>query len=94
MADDALECPLRSQIDSMDEDQISGRRGPHRRGCAGRLYDKYYSEVLGYVYHCTLDRTVAEDLTVERLSCRISPPRAIPMATGPFPGMALSYRHQ
>jgi len=63
MADDALECPLRSQIDSMDEDQILATAARHDTEAAGRLYDKYYGEVLGYIYHCTFDRTVAEDLT-------------------------------
>jgi RNA polymerase sigma-70 factor (ECF subfamily) len=63
MADDALECPLRSQIDSMDEDQILVAAARQDMQAAGRLYDKYYSEVLGYIYHCTLDASVAEDLT-------------------------------
>jgi RNA polymerase sigma-70 factor (ECF subfamily) len=35
----------------------------HDTDAAGRLFDKYYSEVLGYIYHCTFDGTVAEDLT-------------------------------
>jgi len=35
----------------------------HDTEAAGRLFDKYYSEILGYIYHCTLDSTVAEDLT-------------------------------
>jgi RNA polymerase sigma-70 factor, ECF subfamily len=63
MAEDALECPVVSRIDSIDEDQMlvtAARRDPE---AAGRLYDKYYSEVLGYIYHCTLDGAVAEDLT-------------------------------
>ncbi|MHC4586410.1 MAG: RNA polymerase sigma factor, partial [Planctomycetota bacterium] len=29
----------------------------------GRLYDKYYSEIIGYIYRCTFDSTVTEDLT-------------------------------
>jgi len=63
MADDALECPLRSRIDSIDEDQALVAAARHDTQAAGRLYDKYYSEVLGYIYHCTFDGTVAEDLT-------------------------------
>jgi RNA polymerase sigma-70 factor (ECF subfamily) len=63
MADDALECPLRSRIDSIDEDQALVAAAQTDTEAAGRLYDKYYSEVLGYIYHCTLDGTVAEDLT-------------------------------
>ncbi len=63
MADDALECPLRSRIDSIDEDQALVAAARRDTQAAGRLYDKYYSDVLGYIYHCTLDGTVAEDLT-------------------------------
>ena len=63
MADDALECPVRSHIGSMDEDRILAAAARDDADAAGRLYDKYYSEVLGYIYHCTLDPTVAEDLT-------------------------------
>jgi RNA polymerase sigma-70 factor (ECF subfamily) len=63
MADDALECPLRSQIDSIDEDQALVAAARQDTEAAGRLYDKYYSEVLGYIYHCTLNATIAEDLT-------------------------------
>jgi RNA polymerase sigma-70 factor (ECF subfamily) len=63
MADDALECPLRSQIDSLDEDQILATAAYHDADAAGRLYDKYYTEVLSYIYHCTADAAVAEDLT-------------------------------
>ena len=63
MADDALECPLRSRIDSIDEDQTLIAAARHDTEAAGRLYDKYYSEVLGYIYHCTLDPAGAEDLT-------------------------------
>jgi len=63
MADDALEYPLRSRIDSIDEDQALVAAARHDTQAAGRLYDKYYNEVLRYIYHCTLDATVAEDLT-------------------------------
>jgi len=63
MAEDALECPLESQIDSIDEDRILAAASRTDREAAGRLYDKYYSDVLGYIYHCTFDSAVAEDLT-------------------------------
>ena len=63
MADDALECPLRSRIDSIDEDRMLIAAARHDTDAAGRLFDKYYSEVLGYVYHCTFNSAVAEDLT-------------------------------
>jgi RNA polymerase sigma-70 factor (ECF subfamily) len=63
MADDALECPVGTRIDSIDEDRMLLAAARHDADAAGRLYDKYYSEILGYIYHCTFDGTVAEDLT-------------------------------
>jgi len=62
MADDALECSVRSRIDSVDEDQMLVAAARHDTDAAGRLFDKYYSEVLGYIYHCTFNGTIAEDL--------------------------------
>jgi len=63
MADDALECSLESQTGMLDEDQMLVCAAQVDTEAAGRLYDKYYGEVLAYMYHCTLDRTAAEDLT-------------------------------
>ncbi len=63
MAEDALECPLRSRIDVIDEDRMLVSAALHDTEAAERLYDKYYSDILGYIYHCTFDDTVAEDLT-------------------------------
>lgn len=63
MANNALECSLRSRIDARDEDRILVAAARHDKEAAGRLYDKYYSEILGYIYHCTFDGTIAEDLT-------------------------------
>jgi len=63
MADDAVECRLGSQPEILDEDKMLVAAAPKDSEAAGRLYDKYYSEVLGYIYHCTCDGTVAEDLT-------------------------------
>lgn len=63
MADDALECPLETRLDSIDEDRMLAAAARTDMEAAGRLYDKYYSDVLGYIYHCTLDSAVAEDLT-------------------------------
>jgi RNA polymerase sigma-70 factor (ECF subfamily) len=47
----------------LDEDQMLVSAARHDTEAAGRLYDKYYSQILGYIYHCTLDSPVAEDLT-------------------------------
>ncbi len=63
MAEDALECQLGTQGEVLDEDQMLVSAARHDTEAAGRLYDKYYSEILGYMYHCTFDGTVAEDLT-------------------------------
>lgn len=63
MAEDAVECQLESNGEMWDEDQMLVSAAQHDIEAAGRLYDKYYSEILGYIYRCTFDRTVAEDLT-------------------------------
>ena len=63
MAEDALSCDLQATHDIVDEDQILVAAARQDTEAAGRLYDKYYSEVLGYIYHCTVDRSVTEDLT-------------------------------
>ena len=63
MADDAVECQLESNGEMWDEDQMLVSAALQNTEAAGRLYDKYYSDILGYIYRCTFDRTVAEDLT-------------------------------
>ena len=63
MADDALECSLEPRTGMFDEDQALVTAAQQDTEAAGRLYDKYYREILGYIYHCTLDRTATEDLT-------------------------------
>ncbi len=63
MADDALECSLEPRTETLDEDQAMVSAARQDTEAAGRLYDKYYGEILGYIYHCTLNRVVTEDLT-------------------------------
>ncbi len=63
MADDVLECSLESRADVVDEDEGLVSAAQEDPEAAGRLYDKYYSEVLGYIYHCTFDHAATEDLT-------------------------------
>jgi RNA polymerase sigma-70 factor (ECF subfamily) len=63
MADDALEYDLESRPETVDDDQTLVSAARQDTDAAGRLYDKYYREVLGYLYHCTLDYTATEDLT-------------------------------
>jgi RNA polymerase sigma-70 factor (ECF subfamily) len=63
MAEDAVECQLESNSRILDEDQMLVTAARHDTEAAGRLYDKYYNEILGYIYHCTYDSTITEDLT-------------------------------
>ncbi len=63
MAEDALSCDLQTTHDIVDEDQILVAAARRDTEAAGRLYDKYYSEVLSYIHHCTFDSAVTEDLT-------------------------------
>jgi len=63
MAEKALECQLESNGEMCDEDQMLVSAARQNTEAAGRLFDKYYSVILGYIYHCTHDGTVAEDLT-------------------------------
>ncbi|OHB61795.1 MAG: hypothetical protein A2Y76_08035 [Planctomycetes bacterium RBG_13_60_9] len=63
MADDALECSVESRPEIVDDDQVLVAAAQRDTEAAGRLYDKYYGEIFGYIYHCTLDRTATEDLT-------------------------------
>jgi len=63
MADDAVEYELGYRPEILDEDQKLVSVARRDSEAVGRLYDKYYSEVLGYIYHCTFDSTVTEDLT-------------------------------
>ena len=63
MTEDALECGLRCSTDIIDEDEILVFEAREDTEAMGRLYDKYYGEIIGYIYHCTFDSTVTEDLT-------------------------------
>ena len=63
MVDNALECQLESNSRILDEDQMLVSAARHDSEAAGRLFDKYYGEIFGYIYHCSLDTHTAEDLT-------------------------------
>ena len=63
MAEDAVECQLESNGKMWDEDQILVSAARQDTEATGKLFDKYYSEILGYIYHCTFNTTIAEDLT-------------------------------
>lgn len=63
MAEDIFECGLESRMETFDEDQMLVSAAQEDTEAAARLYDKYYRPILGYIYHCTLDRDITEDLT-------------------------------
>jgi RNA polymerase sigma-70 factor (ECF subfamily) len=63
MADNTLECRLESRTVVLDEDEVLVAAAQEDPEAAGRLYDKYYDAILGYIYHATLDAAVTEDLT-------------------------------
>jgi len=63
MANDVLEIQLQIQPEIFDEDKILIEKAKKNPVVAGKLYDKYYSEILSYIYHSTLDRNITEDLT-------------------------------
>ena len=63
MTEGALELRLESRAERLDEDQSLVADAQKDPEAAARLYDKYYAEVSGYVYHSTLNHTVTEDLT-------------------------------
>ena len=63
MVDNALECQLESNSRILDEDQMLVSAARQDFEAAGRLFDKYYGEIFGYIYHCSLDTHTAEDLT-------------------------------
>ncbi len=63
MADSRADSGANIQPQVVDDDQglvCAAQQDPQ---AAGELYDKYYSEIFGYIYHCTLDGTATEDLT-------------------------------
>jgi RNA polymerase sigma-70 factor (ECF subfamily) len=63
MADDAFECDLESQPEIVDDDQTLVSAAQRDPQAGGKLYDKYYGEIFGYLYHCTMDSAATEDLT-------------------------------
>ncbi len=63
MTNNAIECGLDSRTETLDGDETLVSAAHTDTEAAGRLYDKYYREILGYIYHCTLDRAATEDLT-------------------------------
>jgi len=63
MADSVFEGSVDFRPAIADEDQRLVSAAQQDPEAAGRLYDKYYREIFGYLYHGTLDRPATEDLT-------------------------------
>jgi len=63
MTESAWTARLESLAENLDEDRELIAAALKDSEAAGRLFDKYYADVIGYIYRSTLDRTVAEDLT-------------------------------
>ncbi len=63
MANNAFECELDPGMEILDEDRLLVRAARHDTDAAGQLFDKHYDAVFGYIYHCTFDHALTEDLT-------------------------------
>ena len=63
MADNAAEIQLQIQAEIVDKDKVLIAEAKENPEAAGKLYDTYYSEILCYIYHCTLDGNITDDLT-------------------------------
>ncbi len=63
MAGNVIEYQMGSQAEIMDEDQVLVSAVRENTEAMARLYDKYYNKIIGYIYRCTFDSTVTEDLT-------------------------------
>jgi RNA polymerase sigma-70 factor (ECF subfamily) len=63
MTEGVLATPLETLTEQLDEERALVAAAQKDSEAAGRLFDKYYPEVFGYIYRSTLDRGVTEDLT-------------------------------
>jgi RNA polymerase sigma-70 factor, ECF subfamily len=63
MADGAIEYPWTAPAETLAEDESLVVRAGHDPAAAGRLYDRYYDRIAGYLYRCTGDPVLTEDLT-------------------------------
>lgn len=63
MVDNIIDYQLESNRSFLDEDHTLVAAARYDSEAAGKLFDKYYSEILGYIHHCTYDGSIAEDLT-------------------------------
>ena len=63
MMECALATTLPTLTEQLEEERALVAAARKDSEAAGRLFDKYYSEIFGYIYRSTLDRGVTEDLT-------------------------------
>jgi RNA polymerase sigma-70 factor (ECF subfamily) len=69
MANDASIVSLDPLIERADEERRLVSAARNAPVAAGQLFDRYYPEIFRYVYHCTLDHAVTEDLTSNVFFC-------------------------
>ena len=62
MADSTMESDLVSREKAVDEDEELISAAKNDVEAFGRLYDKYYEDIFRYVYGCTFDHALTEDL--------------------------------
>ncbi len=61
--DQTIVLAMEPSQDPMEEERQWVREALLDPSAAGKLYDKYYSDIYRYLFHATFNRTVAEDLT-------------------------------
>ena len=67
MAEDAIGYRWAAPVHVSDEDESLVARASHDPEAAGRLYDRYYERIVEYIYRCTCDPVLTEDLTANVL---------------------------
>jgi len=63
MIDSALECEMDPQALAWEQEKRLVLAAQRDSEAAGRLFDRYYTRIFGYVYRLTFDHALAEDLT-------------------------------
>ena len=69
MANDGSIVSLDPVIERGDEERRLVSAAQTDPAAAGQLFDRYYPEIFRYVYHCTLNHAVTEDLTSNVFFC-------------------------
>ena len=69
MANDGSIVSLDQLIERADDERRLVSAAQTDPAAAGQLFDRYYPEIFRYVYHCTLNHAVTEDLTSNVFFC-------------------------